>query len=299
MDVRDLKMFAAVAQSGVVTHAATQLNTVQSNVTARIRALESELGSALFERHSRGMSLTPAGAQLLPYASQILELVEQAKRAVSITGEARGTLRIGSLETTTAVRLPSLLAGFGTRFPAVDLHLETGTTDALVASVLDRKLDGAFVAGELTHPRLDTVAVFEEELVLASALAIEDIDRHLASLDEVRVLVFRYGCSYRKHLESLLARRGVARIKVIELGTVEGILGCVAAGLGITLLPISVVGTTRMIAQHRLPTIESKVRTLFIKRRDAQAYLPLAEFQRFALESARASETATSLMSAA
>jgi LysR family transcriptional regulator, cell division regulator len=299
MDVRDLRMFAAVAEAGVVTHAATQLNTVQSNVTARIRALETELGAALFVRHSRGMSLTPAGTQLLPYANQILDLVEQARHAVSATGEARGALRIGSLETTTAIRLPPLLAGFGTRFPAVDLNLETGTTDQLVAAVLERKLDGAFVAGELVHPQLATSAIFDEELVIATSLQIDDIDRYVAIADEVRVLVFRHGCSYRKRLEALLARRGVARIKVLELGTLEGILGCVAAGLGMTLLPVSVVGTARMIAQHRLPAEESSVRTLFIKRRDTQAYLPLYEFERFVEEQVRAGEARSSLKSVA
>lgn len=299
VDVRDLRMFAAVAETGVVTHAATQLNTVQSNVTARIRALETELGAALFTRHSRGMSLTPAGTQLLPYANQILDLVEQARHAVSTTGEARGVLRVGSLETTAAVRLPSVLAGFGAHFPAVDLHVETGTTDALVASVLDRKLDGAFVAGELTHPQLETSAVFDEELVIVTPHQIDDLDDYIANADVVRILVFRYGCSYRKRLESLLARRGVARVKVLELGTLEGILGCVAAGLGITLLPLSVVGTTHTITQHRLPAEESKVRTLFVKRRDTQAYLPLHEFERFVQEEARAGEARSTLKSVA
>ena len=299
MDVRDLRMFAAVAETGVVTHAATQLNTVQSNVTARIRALETELGAALFARHSRGMSLTPAGTQLLPYATQILDLVEQARHAVSATGEARGVLRIGSLETTAAVRLPGVLAGFGTRFSAVDLHVETGTTDALVASVLDRKLDGAFVAGELVHPQLETSAAFDEELLVVTPPQIDDLDLYIATADVVRILVFRYGCSYRKRLESFLARRGVARIKVIELGTLEGILGCVAAGLGITLLPASVVGTTRQVAQHRLPAEDGKVRTLFVKRRDTQAYLPLYEFERFVQEDARADDARSTLKSVA
>ena len=75
MDVADLEVFEAVVRHGSMNRAATELNTVQSNVTARIRALEREVGVVLLQRHVRGVSMTPAGQRLLPYAARIAKLI--------------------------------------------------------------------------------------------------------------------------------------------------------------------------------------------------------------------------------
>src|SRR5246500_846687 len=110
MELSDLQTFAAVARNGGITRAAEKLNTVQSNVTQRVKALEAEIGTALFERHSRGMTLTGAGRRLLPYAQRMAAPSREAMRAAREHGEPKGPLAIGSLETTAAVRLPLLLA---------------------------------------------------------------------------------------------------------------------------------------------------------------------------------------------
>ena len=111
--------------AGGITRAADELNTVQSNVTQRVKALEAEIGTALFERHSRGMTLTGAGRRLLPYAQRMAALSREALLAARDDGEPKGPLAIGSMETTAAVRLPSLLAEFHRRFPQVRLSLRT------------------------------------------------------------------------------------------------------------------------------------------------------------------------------
>src|SRR4051812_50222091 len=99
MDASDLRVFEAVARCGGMGRAALELNTVQSNVTTRIRHLEEELGAALFQRHSRGVSLTPAGRRLLPYAAKIGHMLVEARRAVAEDGVPKGPLVLGSLET--------------------------------------------------------------------------------------------------------------------------------------------------------------------------------------------------------
>jgi DNA-binding transcriptional LysR family regulator len=280
MEIRDLKVFTAVAETGVVTRAATQLNTVQSNVTARIHALEEELDVALFQRHSRGMSLTSAGVQLRSYAARILALVDEAKVAIAGDGEPRGVLRVGSMETTAAMRMPSLLISFTKRFPLVDVNFYTGTTEELVQDVVDRKLDGAFVAGPVQHRDLASTVAFEEELVVATTSNVASLGQLIASSEEVRILVFRQGCSYRRRLEALLSKRGVTKVKVLEFGTLEGILGCVAAGLGITLLPVSVVKSAAGLACHVLPRKEARIETVFVSRAGSYEHSPLAHFQR-------------------
>src|SRR6516165_8189804 len=102
MDIADLKIFETVARLGGMNRAAAELNTVQSNVTARIRLIEDELGAALFERHARGVTLTGAGQRLLPYATRMRRLMEEALRAFSDIGLPKGSLQIGALETTAA-----------------------------------------------------------------------------------------------------------------------------------------------------------------------------------------------------
>ena len=123
MDAADLRIFAAVARTGSMSKAASELGTVQSNVTARIRALEERLGVELFERTNRGATLTAAGLRLRPYADRVAGLLEDARRAVADEGTPSGALTIGSLETTAALRLSSVLAEFVAAHPAVDLSL--------------------------------------------------------------------------------------------------------------------------------------------------------------------------------
>src|SRR6201989_2403223 len=137
VELTDLLTFSAVARNGGITRAAEELNTVQSNVTQRVKALESEIGTPLFERHSRGMTLTGAGKRLLPYAQRMAALSREAVLAARDDGEPKGPRAIGSMETTAAVRLPPLLADFHRRFPAVRLSLRTATPAHLVAGALD------------------------------------------------------------------------------------------------------------------------------------------------------------------
>src|SRR5215510_13133582 len=154
MDAADLRIFAAVARTGSMSKAAHELGTVQSNVTARIRALEERLGVDLFERTNRGATLTAAGLRLRPFADRVAGLLEDARRAVADDGAPAGNLVIGSLETTAALRLSPMLAEFVAAHPAVDLSLRTGTTQELIEQTLDRRLDGAFVSGPINHADL-------------------------------------------------------------------------------------------------------------------------------------------------
>lgn len=280
MDVADLRIFEAVARLGVMSRAAAELNTVQSNVTARIRALEGSLGCRLFERHASGVSLTDEGRRLLPYAQRIPRLLQDAARAVRDDGVPRGRLVIGSLETTAALRLASLLAGYACACPEVDLALRTGTTCELIEAVREGSVDGAFVCGPVVDPELDWRPMFREELALVAAAGVESIER-LVSWGDVRVLVLRAGCSYRQRLEALLARLGVAAPRVLEFGTLEAIFACVGAGLGITMLPRALAERASAAANLSLlapPAGEAIVDTVFVRRCDAFATSALTAF---------------------
>ena len=295
MDAADLRVFEAVARHGSMNRAADALHTVQSNVTARIRTLEDQLGTPLFDRHSRGVRLTDAGERLLPYAQRVAHLLEEAKRAVREDGAARGRLLLGSLETTAAMRLSPLLANYVAAYPAVDLVLRTGTTAELITQVLEQQLDGAFVCGPVAHAALIEERIFREELVVAAAASAGDPLAAAERSGEARIVVLRAGCSYRQRLEEVLARRGITRVRLLEFGTIETILASVAAGLGITLMPRSLVAAARYdgIVMHPLPPQDAIVDTVFIRHRDSfvpralTALLELARAQPVPLDDAR------------
>lgn len=136
MDIKDLTVFYEVATVENISHAAKNLNYVQSGVTMRIKQLEIELGVPLFYRNGKGVTLTSNGEILLTYAKQIIHLIDQSIQAVQSNGtEPKGTLKIGCTESTTAVRLPPILTTYYEKYPEVELILETNTTDQLTQLV--------------------------------------------------------------------------------------------------------------------------------------------------------------------
>ncbi len=284
MNSIDLTFFAAVADAGGIGRAAGVLNTVQSNVTGRIRALEQALGTPLFYRGSRGVTLTSAGERLLPYARQVAGLLADAKQAVLSEAELCGPLRLGSMETTAALRLPRLLIEYANLVPEVDITLETGPTEALIAAVLDRRIEGAFVSGPVTHGSLCAVPILEEELVLVASLRLQSFDAVVAALSgprEGRVLVFKPGCSYRLRLEAFLAAQGLVHVRRMEFGTLDGIIGCIEAGMGVSMLPRVVAEAARAagrVSIHPVLGAAGGAETLLTYRKDN---LLTAAFERF------------------
>lgn len=271
MDPIALQTFAAVARCGSVSAAAQDLHTVQSNVTARLKQLETDLGAALFTRHSRGMLLTEAGNRLLGYAQRLNALTDEARSAVRDDGRAQGQLRIGSMETTAAVRLPAVLRRFHLAHPDVQLEVRTGPTADLLEHVLAHRLDAALVAGPVEHPDLTAEVVFREELVLVSSRGDRTIEQRLQD-GALTAILFRQGCSYRQRLETHFSSRGWLPFRRLEFGTLEGVLGCVGAGIGVTMLPRSAVEGYRghLDLQVQLPGSKPLwVETLRVRRADA------------------------------
>jgi DNA-binding transcriptional LysR family regulator len=165
-------------------------------------------------------------------------------------------------------------------YPEVDLVLRTGTTCELIKNVLEYRLEGAFVCGPVDHPDLEERLAFREELAVLTAPTVTSL-MELFRKPALKIVVLRAGCSYRQRLEEILTQRGIGDVRLLEFGTIEAILGCVAAGLGITLLPKSMVGATsrsNRVAIHELPKSDALVETIFIRRRDAFLSSALAAF---------------------
>ncbi|EDH0317020.1 LysR family transcriptional regulator [Salmonella enterica] len=150
MDLTQLEMFNAVALTGSITQAAAKVHRVPSNLTTRIRQLEADLGVSLFIRENQRLRLSPAGHNFLRYSQQILALVDEARMVVA-GEEPQGLFSLGALESTAAVRIPALLAGFNQRYPKIQFALTTGSSGAMLEGVLEGKLNAAFIDGPLMH----------------------------------------------------------------------------------------------------------------------------------------------------
>ncbi|MFV3128278.1 LysR family transcriptional regulator [Niveispirillum sp. KHB5.9] len=282
MDSTDLSFFLAVVEEGGVTAAARRLNCVQSNVTARIRSLEATLGVPLFHRNGRGVVPTRAGEQLLPHARQVAAALRAARDSLwDLLNPDRpaGQLAIGSMETTAACRLPPVLAAYHTAFPNVELSLRTGGTGVLVEDVLAYRLDAALVGGPIDHPDLVAADAGVERMVVVTAPGADWPG--LLSRPGLSALCFRRGCAYRERLESLLAGLGVRQPRLQEFGTLEGIIGGVAAGIGISLLPLAAVERSPLrsaLGVQAAPEPWAVAPTQLIHRRDAVMTAALARF---------------------
>ncbi|MBU6488073.1 MAG: LysR family transcriptional regulator [Burkholderiales bacterium] len=281
MEMRQLKMFCAVAECGSFTAAAEKIHTVQSNITMRIKELESELGQPLFVRKKSGIVLTLAGQTFQGYARRILQLTEESRSALLASAAPAGPLRLGSMETTAAVRLPPVLTRFREKCPAVRLSLATDTTAALIKAVEDYRLDGAFIGGLQRNTALVQEEMFQEELVLASSRDYTSLAELSRAMPKQTVLVFRTGCFYRSTLEHWFYQTGLAPNDVMEMGTLDGILSCVASGMGVTLLPRTVIERSHLrsaLSIHRIPAEIANVKTVFIRRNDVLPSSAMAAF---------------------
>src|SRR2546421_3529100 len=268
MDLTALRIFKTVAEAGGITRAAARLHRVQSNVTTRVKQLEAELGAQLFHRHKRRLVLSAEGKLLLAYAEQLLRLSAEAQAAVR-NGAPRGVLRVGSLESTAATRLPPLLSRYHLAYPEVRLELVTGTTGALVGRVLSGDIEAAFVAEPFTDEGLESQPAFLEELVLIVPKGLGPI-RSAKDLGHTPVLSFSTGCSYRRRLEAWLGRSGIAPERVMEYGSYHAIVACVAAGSGGAVGPRSVIKAVRPHRQvniYPLPRDIAQARTRLVWRR--------------------------------
>lgn len=269
MDLAQLKIFQTVVREGGITKAATKLHRVQSNVTTRIRQLEEELDVQLFIREGRRIHIAPAGRVLLDYAERILALTDEARDAVR-DRRPRGLFKLGAMESTAAVRLPGPLTDYHYRHPEVVLQLRTGNPQQLATAVLADEIDAALVAEPIADAPFEKALAFEEELVLVAAADHPPITPD--SDPPSTIIVFENGCPHRKRLEDWYAKRGCMPEQAVQLSSYHAMLGCVVVGMGIALLPRSVLTTFpehKRISVHPLPTGEDTAETVLIWRRGA------------------------------
>jgi DNA-binding transcriptional LysR family regulator len=267
IDLESLLIFQTVVAEGGVNRAADKLHRVPSNITTRIRQLEDFLGVRLFRREGRTLSLSAEGHTLLNYANRLLRLADEAVNELR-TGRPQGLFRLGSLESTAGSRLAPILSRYHDENPGVVVELVTGTTAALLQRVTNFEVEAAFVSEPFHAPDMTALPVFDEELVLITPRTVRQV-ASARELGHMTMIAFAHGCSYRKRLEDWLGFDNVGSGRVLEFGSYQGMIACVAAGTGFAIVPKSVLGAlgaAGKVSQHRLPERIAANRTHLVWR---------------------------------
>ena len=272
MDLSDLTIFRAVVVEGGITRAAEKLHRVQSNITTRIRQLEEDLGVELFIREGKRLHVSAAGQVLLGYADRLLEIAQEARDAVQ-DPNPRGPLRLGSMESAASVRLPGPLSIYHRRYPEVALELRTGNPGVLATAILHGELDAALVTEPVAEASFDRVHLYQEELVLVAKAGHPPIKSIKAGAPRT-MLAFEPGCPHRKRLEDWFARQNEIPERIVEMSSYHTMLGCAAAGMGMSLMPLSVIDAfpeRRRLSVHKLPPGENRTHVSLIWRKGARS----------------------------
>ncbi|GAB3426222.1 LysR family transcriptional regulator [Flindersiella endophytica] len=243
MELQQLRYVVAVAETNSFTRAAESCLVVQSALSHQIARLERELGARLFERTSRRVRLTPAGAAFLPAARQCLEAAERAAAEVSAAiGEVRGRLAVGVISTVAAVDVPAALKEFRGRHPQVRVSLRMGPSEELCEQVEQGTIDVAFVgltttaqpagveARELARDR--HVAVVAPDHPLAGEPAVD-----LARLSAELFVDLPANSAGRAQSDLAFAAAGLTRDVAFEVTSAHLIAQLVGQGLGVAMLP--------------------------------------------------------------
>ncbi len=258
MEIRQLDHFVAVAEEESFTRAARRLSYVQSALSVSIQSLERELGVRLFDRTTHRVSLTDAGEALLPSARQTLASVEQTLDvAAALKGILRGTLRVGIMQSFTFLDIADLLGSFHRQHPEVDIQVRpsAGGSTALVEELKRGSLDIAFVSLIDTPAGVTTTELGVEDLHLVGRPELLPARRariELSDLANATFVDFPAGWGVRVAVDQAFAAAGVTRRVTIEVADVNASLGLLAAGLGVALLPRSLLQGDDRLQTRRL-----------------------------------------------
>ncbi len=271
MDLQTIRFFVEAAETGSFSAAAESLQYAQSNLSTRMKQLESELGETLFYRDKRGVSLTSKGSTFYEYAKKILQLSDEAVVSMKNMEHACGNLRLGSIEATAFEDLPALLLAYRKDNPDVRLSLKVDLNDVFLKPVLDRALDGAFVAGPVTHPELTSIKLKQEQLVLVGSKTEEGLSSDRI-LEHAPLITFPEGSVFRQHLELLLSSRNLSwQNRTTYVNSLGAMIATISAGIGFGYLPLSIVESfvrQGVVSVYPFEDPFSDYDVVFIYRRD-------------------------------
>jgi DNA-binding transcriptional LysR family regulator len=240
MDVRDLQIFLSVAKHLNYTRAAEEVNLSQPSVSVRMRQLERDLGTKLFEQLGKKIALTEAGELLVPYASRVIAATADARDAMDqLQGLERGSLRIGASTTPGMYLIPQTIAHFKRTYAKIEIHLAVRDTRQIEDGVIRNEFDFGFVGGHLAGNEVDVLPWMTDHLVLVvpfNHILARKKSVKTADLRKERFILREAGSATRAAVASHLQKADLEVETVMEMENPESVKKAVQSGLGIAFI---------------------------------------------------------------
>jgi DNA-binding transcriptional LysR family regulator len=244
MDFGQIEAFVQVATHNSFSRAAEVLQLTQPSITARIQALERELGEEMFERGGRGVKLTDAGRVFLPYVEHILQALQEGRDAVEeVRNVQLGSLRLGAAITITTYVLPGILHRFCQQFAGVDVVIRTGRSEQVLNMLLADEVQVGIIRA-LSAPEVETIPLYDDEIVLVAYPEHQFARNGSATIGEAArepIVLFDRGSSYYGMIHDLFRKAAVIPNVAMELDSLEATKRMVEQGLGVALVPLVTV----------------------------------------------------------
>jgi DNA-binding transcriptional LysR family regulator len=246
VEIRQLRAFVAIAETGTFTAGALRVHVTQAAISMQIRQLESEIGARVFVRAPRHVILTEAGEQLLRRARHILREHDAALDEIAeLAGAERGRLRIGSASAMVLTeQLPAILKELRKQHPAAEISVTSGTSEVLVDQILAGEVDIAFVSLPVDVRGIKTDRLSEDQLVaIASPRHKLATQRTISAytLAGERVILGERGGNTRRLIDQFFAQAGVTLHVAMELSRQQAIKRMVEEDMGVGIVPLQSV----------------------------------------------------------
>jgi DNA-binding transcriptional LysR family regulator len=276
MDFGQIEAFTQVATHNSFSRAAEVLQLTQPSITARIQALERELGEELFERGGRGVKLTDAGRVFLPYVEHILQLLQEGRDAVEeVRNVQLGSLRLGSAITISTYVLPGILHRFCQEFPGVDVVIRTGRSEQVLNMLQSDEVQVGIIRS-LSAPEIESIPLYDDEIVLVANPNHRFAQSGSATIGEAArepIVLFDRGSSYYGMIHDVFRKAAVIPNVAMELDSLEATKRMVEQGLGIALVPQVTVareveqGTLAVVRLSDVAPIKRPISLVYRKNR--------------------------------
>ncbi|RAU43842.1 MULTISPECIES: LysR family transcriptional regulator [unclassified Pseudomonas] len=238
MKLSQLGFFCAVVEHGTIAAAAASLHCVPSNITARLRELESQLGVVLFNRENNRLLVTPEGRLVYRKAKQLIDLAAETRSLFS-NDSIQGVLRVGALDVALANHLPERLVRYRLEAPGVEVHIRPEHSLFLERLLMDGELDLILTDGPIQHPLLDSRLAFRERLLRVVPKSLSPPTPQ--DLSRLELYVFGRTCHYRQQVDDWLESSGIQPRAILEIESYPTIFACIAQGIGFACVPESYV----------------------------------------------------------
>jgi DNA-binding transcriptional LysR family regulator len=276
VNLDQLRIFQAVAQSRSFTRAAALVHLTQPGISKHIKQMEDYCGVALFDRSGKKVTLTEAGAILFEATQGIMAMIDVAEQRIDdLKGLRGGKLRLGSSFPIGVYLLPKVLARFRKLYPAVEVMLEIALTGTIGPKILANEIDLGLVSYEPRDPRLQATAFMTDELVVLVAPNHKWAAKRRIKPKDLAgetFIVAAPGAGTRTLVEERLRALGIVLPDILEFGNLEGVKHAVEAGLGISIQAMSVAQretSSGSLHAIRLTGMDANIQFFYAYRKNA------------------------------